>query len=137
MSLSTILIYIILKRIIELEQRRGGLSTILIYIILKRHTGGGRRPGGLSTILIYIILKPPSVVTTGDPPLKYHTNLHHSQTSNLKSQFKMISSIEPNVLTLKHFMISIDFAAVCINYITVFPDFKRKILPFYQYNIQL
>lgn len=46
--------------------------------------------------------------------LEYHTNLHHSQTSN--SQFKTISPIKPNVLALKHSK-SINFTIIFINYI--------------------
>ena len=56
--LSTILIYIILKRLCAAVRRAFRLSTILIYIILKLPEAVVHGVLGLSTILIYIILKP-------------------------------------------------------------------------------
>ena len=81
-SLSTILIYIILKPSTVSVYHPASLSTILIYIILKRSGSYSQERDGLSTILIYIILKLRGAIDRERLWLEYHTNLHHSQTTN-------------------------------------------------------
>ena len=98
-SLSTILIYIILKRIITFYWLLHCLSTILIYIILKRLLQANPPGAGLSTILIYIILK--HCFSCIFESFCLSTILIYIILKPQTSNSKMTGLIKPNVLILK------------------------------------